>query len=118
MQFSSIKVEFFKARLAWKLSNNSLGVGGTITLLDELELEELELVLVELEVEELAIDEVLEDSLLEVDEISLVLVITLDSLELYSLLLLKAGFEQAVSDISAMIGSIFFILSIFVDDVN
>ena len=69
--------------------------------------------LVELEVEELAIDEVLEDSLLEVDEISLVLVITLDSL-----LLLKAGFEQAVSDISAMIGSIFFILSIFVDDVN
>ena len=55
------------------------------------------------------IDEVLEDSLLlEVDEISLVLAKALDSLELYSLLLLKAGLEQAVSVISAMIGNSFF----------
>ena len=64
----------------------------------------------ELEVIELVIDEVLEDSLLEVEEISLVLVVMLDSLELYSLLLLKAGLEQAVSVISAMIGNSFFIL--------
>ena len=54
------------------------------------------------------IDEVLEDSLLEVEEISLVLVLALDSLELYSLLLLKTGLEQAVSVISAMIGNSFF----------
>ena len=111
-------MEFFNASFSWNDSNISLGVGGTTTLLEELELEldelelieELVLLLVELEVEELVIDEALEYSLLEVDENSLVLVLALDSLELYSLLLLKVGLEQAVSVISAMIGNSFFIL--------
>ena len=109
-------MEFFNASFSWNESKISLGVGGTITLLEELELEELELddelelLLEELEVIELVVEEVLEDSLLEVEEISLVLVVRLDSLELYSLLLLKAGLEQAVSVISAMIGNSFFIL--------
>ena len=107
-------MEFFNASFSWNDSKISLGVGGTITLLEELELEELKLddelellLLEELEVIELVVDEVLEDSLLEVDKISLVLEI---ALELYSLLLLKAGLEQAVSVISAMIGNSFFIL--------
>ena len=110
-------MEFFNASFSWNESKISLGVGGTITLLEELELEELELddelellLLEELEVIELVVEEVLEDSLLEVEEISLVLVVRLDSLELYSPLLLKTGLEQAVSVISAMIDNSFFIL--------
>ena len=117
-------MEFFNARLAWNKSNNSLGVGGTsIELLEELllkllELEELEaLLLLELD-DEPELDDSLEDVLSLDDELETIEVVSLEELETLLPLLLKTGFEQAVSTKSNVRGNSFFILSVFIDNVD
>ena len=120
-------MEFFNARLAWNKSNNSLGVGGTsIELLEELllellELEELEALLEEDEVLLLKLDDELDVSLDVVslaDELVTLEVTSLDEDEPLLPLLLKIGFEQAVSTNNEINGNSFFILSIFIDDID
>lgn len=118
-------MEFFNARLAWNKSNNSLGVGGTsIELLEELllellELEELEALLEEDEVLLLKLDDELDVSL---DVVSLADVLvtleatSLDEDESLLPLLLKVGFEQAVSTNNEINGNSFFILSVLIND--
>ena len=119
-------MEFFNASLSWNCSKISLGVGGR-TLLEELEklleeilegLEELLELLLEEELEE-EVEELLTlDSLLEVDEIKLEVVSTLEVEETLLPLLPKAGFEQAVSTNNEINGNSFFILKVFINDIN
>ena len=111
---SSIKVEFFKPRLAWNKSNNSLGVGGTsIELLEELELDELETLLLML-MDELELDASLEDELSLEDKLETLEVVSLEELESLLPLLLKGEFEQAVSTNNAIKGNSFFIFTIYI----
>ena len=114
-------MEFFNASSLWNKSNSSLGVGGTTVepLLEELELYELETLL---EADELLLlkldDELTLDTSFEV----LSLVDVLVALEVFSLdedesllpLLLKIGFEQAVSTNNEINGNSFFILLIYI----
>ena len=114
MQFSSIKVEFFNARLAWNLSNNSLGVGGTsIELLEELELEELETLLLVF-IDELELETSLEDVLSLEDMLETLEVVSLEELESLLPLLLKGEFEQAVSTNNVTNGNSFFTVTIYI----
>ena len=113
-------MEFFKPRLAWNKSNNSLGVGGTsIELLEELllellELEELEaLLLLELD-DEPELDASLEDELSLEDKLETLEVVSLEELESLLPLLLKGEFEQAVSTNNAIKGNSFFIFTIYI----
>ena len=119
-------MEFFNASLSWNCSKISLGVGGR-TLLEELEelleeifeeLEELLELLLEEELEE-EVEELLTlDSLLDVEEITLEVVSTLEVEETLLPLLPKAGFEQAVSTNNEINGNSFFILKVFINDIN
>jgi len=109
-------VEFFNASSLWNKSNSSLGVGGTTVelLLEELELDELEalleadeLLLLKLD-DELALDASLEVLSL-VDVLAALEVTSLDEDESLLPLLLKIGFEQAVSTKSDIRGKSFLI---------
>ena len=114
-------MEFFNASSLWNKSNSSLGVGGTSTelLLEELELDELgtpleedEALLLKLD-DELALDTSLEVLSL-VDVLATLEVTSLDEDESLLPLLLKIGFEQAVSTNNESNGNSFFILLIYI----
>ena len=118
-------MEFFNASFSWNESNNSPGVGGTsIELLEELELDELGTLLEEDEALLLKLDDELElDISLEVvslvDVLATLEVTSLDEDESLLPLLLKTGFEQAVSTNNEINGNSFFILSnVFIGDIE
>ena len=113
-------MEFFNASLSWNCSKISLGVGGR-TLLEELEklLEEILELLLEEELEEEDEELLTLDSLLDVEEETMLEVVsTLEVEETLLPLLPKAGFEQAVSTNNEINGNSFFILKVFINDIN
>ena len=120
-------MEFFNASLSWNCSKISVGVGGR-TLLEELEelleeileeLEELLELLLEEELEEEVEELLILDSLLDVEEeITLEVDSTPEVEETLLPLLPKAGFEQAASTNNEINGNSFFILKVFINDIN